>query len=57
MKERGYMVLCIETQATYFSLREAERKTKIARTNITRACKGKIKTAGGYHWKLIDKIE
>lgn len=57
MKERGHMVLCIETKVVYFSLREAERETKIARTNITRACKGKIKTAGGYTWKFIDKIE
>ena len=50
-------VLCVETGIIYNSLREAERITGIHNTNISACCLGKYrhKTAGGYHWKHIDK--
>ena len=35
----------------YPSTREAERKTKIYRANISKCCKGKVKSAGGFIWK------
>lgn len=35
----------------HYGIREAERNTGIARASITRCCKNKQKTAGGYQWK------
>lgn len=37
--------------AEYESMREAERKTKIAHSSIKKAIIGKIKHAGGYKWE------
>lgn len=36
--------------ATYDSLREAEEKTGVIRTSISKCCIGKMYTAGGYKW-------
>ena len=33
------------------SIREAERKTNIQHSSISKVCKGKKKSAGGYKWK------
>ena len=46
-------VLCVETNTTYPSLTEASTRTCINRGNISNACNGKLKTAGGYHWKFV----
>lgn len=35
----------------YPSIRDAERKTRINRSNIIKCCKGKVKSAGGFIWK------
>ena len=45
-------VLCIETNIEYESLSEAERQTGILGETISRCCRGKQKTAGGYHWRF-----
>lgn len=44
--------------AEYESTREAYRQTGIRNDRISRACKGKINTAGGYKWryKVQDNI-
>lgn len=34
------------------SIREAEKLTGISRGNISGAIKGRLKTAGGFKWKL-----
>lgn len=47
-------VLCIETGEIFESAHEAQRKTRIYYGSITKACTGKLKTAGGYHWKLYN---
>ena len=47
-------VVCVETGKVYYSKREAERQTGIANTNIFSCCKGKAKTAGGYHWAYAE---
>jgi len=44
-------VQCIETGNIYISLKDAEIETGINRACISYCCKGKQKTAGGYHWK------
>lgn len=35
----------------FYGTREAERKTGIKHSNISRCCKGKYKSAGGFKWK------
>jgi group I intron endonuclease len=35
----------------YISIRDAERKTNINRSNISKCCKEKVKSAGGFIWK------
>lgn len=37
----------------FYGLREAERITGINHTLISRCCKNKAKTAGGYKWKYV----
>jgi group I intron endonuclease len=36
----------------YVSIRDAERKTSINRANISKCCKNKVKSAGGFIWKF-----
>lgn len=51
-------ILCIETGITYSCIQEAADKTKINRSCISACCRGKQKTAGGFHWsKLQAKID
>ena len=47
-------VLCIETNKIYNSCSEASNSINISCSGITKACKGKQKTAGGLHWKYVD---
>lgn len=55
MLKNGQKILCIETGIIYNSMNEAERKTGIPNTNISKACRGLRKTAGGYHWRKINE--
>lgn len=41
----------ITTGETFESIKTAGEKYNIAPSNITMACKGKIKTCGGYQWR------
>lgn len=52
---RSKKVRCIEKDVRYEALREAERQLGIPATNISKACKGKIKTAGGYRWEYVEE--
>lgn len=44
-------VMCIETGEIFKSIRAACNKYKIDPPNLCNCCKGKKKTAKGYHWK------
>ena len=44
-------ILCVETGIIYDSTLEVERQTKIPHNHISAACKGKLKTVGGFHWQ------
>jgi group I intron endonuclease len=44
-------VLCVETEVIYPSIRNAFRVTGIDASMIMRVCKGRQRTAGGFHWK------
>lgn len=48
-------VECIETGEKYESLSDAERKTGILGETISRCCRGKQKTASGFHWRFINE--
>ena len=54
-KSRGTSVRCVETNITYYSAREASRKTGIYQSSISRCCNNEygFKTAGGYHWEYV----
>lgn len=43
-------VMCVERKWLYFSAKEAEALTGIDASSIIKCCRGKRKTAGGYHW-------
>ena len=48
------MVQCIETNIIYKSISEAGRQLNTNPSSICWACNGKLKTAGGYHWKYAE---
>ena len=47
-------VICLETGRTYPSLADASDDTGAPRPGICNCCKGKSRTAGGYHWAYYD---
>lgn len=52
-------VRCVELKKTYPSIREAERKTGVDNSQISAVCNSKknYKTAGGYHWKFVERSD
>lgn len=48
-------VKCLESGVIYESCQDAMRKTGIANSSISNVCKGKRKTAGGYHWEYVEE--
>lgn len=51
---RNRAVKCLETGLVYQSQSEASRRTGISNNMISRACKGELNTAGGYHWQIVE---
>lgn len=51
MHFKSKKIICIETGIIYMGIREAERLINIDSSAISECCRGKRKTAGGYHWK------
>ena len=49
-------VFCIELKKFFDSAETASRDLGIVRSSISRACEGKLKCAGGYHWKFSGGI-
>ena len=47
-------VLCVETGKIYPSAMQVKRELGFAGGNISAVCRGKGKTAYGFHWKYID---
>lgn len=50
-KRKQTAVICIETKTLYEGTRAAERETNIDHSQISACCKGRCKSAGGYHWR------
>lgn len=46
-------VLCVETGKVFESIMEAQRQTGIDFRHISRVCRGKRKTSGGFHWSYV----
>lgn len=53
---RAHAVMCIETGEVFPCIRYASDKYGIQSSCISAACRGKIKTSGGYHWQYVDEI-
>ena len=47
-------VINVDTGNKYTSLKMAEKETGINKMCISNVCRGKQKTAGGYHWKFLN---
>ena len=47
-------VICLETKEAYSSINRASERTGICKGSISNVCKGKGKTAGGYHWMYLE---
>lgn len=47
-------VLCVETGKIYPSVMQVEREFGFAGSNISAVCRGKGKTAYGFHWKYTE---
>lgn len=50
---RAKKVMCVETEVVYSTIKEAATVTGANYGSVSQCCKGKLKTAGGYTWKLI----
>lgn len=55
VKTCSIAVYNVELDQVYYSAGEASRKTGADQSGITKCCKGKQKTAGGYHWKYANQ--
>ncbi len=47
-------ILCIESGITYSCLLDAKESLNIDMAHINAVCRGKRKTAGGYHWQYVN---
>lgn len=58
IKTSGHKVVCIETGEIYPTTASAARAINYSSpSHIGSVCKGKRKTAGGYHWKYFEDLE
>jgi hypothetical protein len=46
-------VVCIETGEVFDSIKEINVKYGYQSSNICACCKGRVKSANGYHWKYV----
>ena len=46
-------VRCIELNTIYPSATEAARCLNLDQSSISKACRGKLKRTGGYHWEFV----
>ena len=54
---RAKFVLCIETGQIFSTAKEAAKWAGVNNSCLCKACNGRIKTSGGYHWEYITKEE
>ena len=51
---RAKAIFCEELNKKFDCIRRAEEELGIGRTSISQACTGKVKTAGGFHWRYAN---
>ena len=49
-------VMCVETQEVFESVTKASEWCDAPTTNISAVCKGKRRTAKGYHWEYVEDV-
>lgn len=54
-KAHSKKIFCVELNKIFNSAAEAGQELKIDPSSIRKVCNGKRKSAGGYHWKEIEK--
>ena len=54
-KKRGKKIKCIETGEVFLSIKEATERKKLYTGAIGKCLRGQNKTAGGFHWELVDE--
>lgn len=47
-------IYCLETNTIYESVHECARQLNLHATSVSRVCKGKLKSTGGYHLEYFD---
>ena len=53
-KANSIPVYCFELDKIFYGAREAARELGINHSSISKACKGQLKTAGGYLWEYYN---
>ena len=48
-------VFCVELNKTFDCITSAQEELGINQSSIVKVCKGKVKTAGGFHWRYADE--
>lgn len=48
-------ILCVETGEVFASIADASAATGANKPNLCNCCKGKRKTAAGFHWRYASK--
>ena len=49
-------VYCLETNTIYKSVQECARQLNLQATLVSKVCRGKLLTTGGYHLKYYDDM-
>lgn len=49
-------VVCVETGVSYLTMADAARSVCGNPDSISKACRGSLKTAYGYHWRYADEV-
>lgn len=52
---RAKPVFCVELNKKFDCAKSVEKELGVDGSAITKACKGKIKTTGGFHWRYADE--
>lgn len=53
---KAHAVVCVETGEVFPCIRYACDKYGVNSSSVSAACRGKIKTTGGYHWRYVEEI-
>lgn len=53
IKTSNKRVMCVETGEVFESIKEANVKYGFNVANICACCKGRLKSANGFHWKYV----